>query len=644
MDKDKTRVLIEPGVEFDAENVYRNPSDKWYADFLKPYYVITEGGQYLFGSMQVGRSPSRAFNMVPEGYRLGKKQLPFPKDVEIGKRFCRLVKEYLKQSKVIVLDSIQGEAGYEVGVRVVVSVENPHSAYIAWMGKLMTFPYKEGVKISCWNYIIPEPLPSDSMEEVRSFWPDFEEDKAISLYDFTSMDEDIRQVLSVKFDYFGAAFKKPNLTLVWNRGEFDGMISYHAGCTSDRILKGLSGTGKTTLTVGPELEQDDAVLGKPIYDDKNMIDRVQLIGLEAASYAKSEGITEQSPEYQGLMKSAKVGPDGKRPVVVAQNIDCEGIEYRIEEIAGWQVKVPRALPGRQVGAMTCTRYEQSATTNGRFIFQFSELNPGWGSKKEKWLKSESLSYKRFDMLEPIIRAVDPAMAAALDTACESIITSALSDQPVGARVRSYSATDFMVRQQCEQAVLKMKMYEDLGLGQDEKLVFFITNSGYVGEFNLDGKQKLRLNEGGKPVPKIDEVTGLVEKDGKGEIQYQGMGEKITVHDSKTLVDLVEHRKIENWIVHPAFGYWIPDPKELEKRHGMKGFATRFNPLRFYSPEEILVFWERDIEERAKYMDDLFNGQELYEQLLPVINVWKECTIPSAGDVKAFYETNYGKVV
>ncbi len=122
-----------------------------------------------------------------------------------------------------------------------------------------------------------------------------------------------------------------------------------------------------------------------------------------------------------------------------------------------------------------------------------------------------------------------------------------------------------------------------------------------------------------------------------------MGEKITVHDSKTLVELVEHRKIENWIVHPAFGYWIPDPKELEERHGMKGFATRFNPLRFYSPEEILVFWERDIEERAKYMDDLFNAQELYKELLPVINVWKQCTIPPTEEVKAFYETNYGKV-
>ena len=68
-------------------------------------------------------------------------------------------------------------------------------------------------------------------------------------------------------------------------------------------MKGLSGTGKTTLTVGPDLEQDDAVVGKPIYGD-GRIDRVQLIGLEAASFAKSEGLTADSPEWAGLMKSS----------------------------------------------------------------------------------------------------------------------------------------------------------------------------------------------------------------------------------------------------------------------------------------------------------------------------------------------------
>jgi hypothetical protein len=50
--------------------------------------------------------------------------------------------------------------------------------------------------------------------------------------------------LNLGVDYFGGAVKKPNLTMVWNRAEANGHISYHAGCTSSRILKGLSGTGK----------------------------------------------------------------------------------------------------------------------------------------------------------------------------------------------------------------------------------------------------------------------------------------------------------------------------------------------------------------------------------------------------------------
>ena len=633
-------IEIEPGLEFDAAKVIRNPSDEWYAEFLKSYYVITKDGQYLFGSLQPGRSPSRAFNMVPEGYRLGMKQLAFTPGVEIGKRFYQVVKRYLTRCKVILLDSIQGEAGSEVSLRIVVSVENPHSAYIAWMGKLMTFPYTPGVEISCWNYIVPEPLPPDVEAEVRSFWPDYEADKPISLYDFTRMDEKVRQVLSVRFDYFGAAFKKPNLTMVWNRGESEGMISYHAGCTSDRILKGLSGTGKTTLTVGPELEQDDALLGKPFYEEGKIV-KVQLIGLEAASYAKSEGITEKSPEYPGLMRSAQVGPDGKRPVVLGQNIDCEDVDYIIEEINGYKAKVPRPVPGQEVGSLTCTRYESSGTTNGRFIFQFSELNPNWGSGKEKWLRTEGLSYKRFDVMEPIFRVVDPAMAVALDAGCESIITSALADQPVGTRVRSYAATDFMVREQCHQAMLKWKVYSDLGVGLEGKLVFFITNSGYVGEFDIHGRQVLKLDDQGDSIPKIDKATGLVKKDAKGNIHYEGRGEKITVQDSKTLIDLVEHRKIESWIEHPAYGYLIPDPRELEDVHGRAGFGRRFNPLRFYPPQEVLEFWRRDIMERTHFLRELFGGQELEEELRPVIEVWQRCRLPSPREVRAFYEKHYG---
>ena len=126
-------------------------------------------------------------------------------------------------------------------------------------------------------------------------------------------------------------------------------------------------------------------------------------------------------------------------------------------------------------------------------------------------------------MEPIFRVVDPLMAVALDSACESIITRAVAKQKPGTRVRTYAATDFMVREQSQQALLKLKMYRDLGLGLDGRLVFFICNSGYVGEYDIDGNQIRRLDSDGQPMPKIDETTGEVERNDAGEIRYLGRG-------------------------------------------------------------------------------------------------------------------------
>jgi hypothetical protein len=635
-------IRIEEDLVLDAERVILNPDNDFFIEYLKPYYVQTTDGQYLFACTQPGRRPDRAFYMVPEGYKLGKRQQPF--DREIGKRFYAVVKRYLTTVPTILLRSVQGEVGYETGLGILFSIENPHSAYIAWMGKQMTFPPKTSVEINCHNYVVSETLPDEYVAEIRTFWPDYDPKEPITLYDFTNMDDGIRRVVSVGVDYFGGAYKKPNLTMVWNRAEADGLVTYHAGCTSSRVLKGLSGTGKTTLTVGLDLEQDDACLGKPVRTQDGTVEKMQLIGLEAASFAKSEGLRDDSPEWPGLMKSAQVDPDGKRAIVLAMNIDCEGVEYRMENINGFDVKVPRVIQGETAGSLQCTRYTASGTTNGRFIFLFSALNPNWGSNKIKWMTTESLSFKRFDVVEPIFRVTDPSMAAALDSACESIITSAIAKQKTGTRVRSYAATDFMVREQAQQTLLKLKIYRDMNLGMGGSLVFFICNSGFVGEFDIAGNQVLLQDAAGNPIPKVDSSTGETERNEKGEIRYQGQGEKVSVNDSKTLVSLVENRQIEKWLEHPIYGpaYLIPDPTELEEVHGLKDFRKRFNPLRFYTPEQLIAFAERDIEERTAYLENLFKGQEGEDELKLVIDVWRKCRIPSPQELKEFYVKHYGE--
>ena len=631
-------IKIEDDLALDSERVIRNPDDAWFIEYLAPYYIITRDNQYLFASTQAGRRPDRAFYMVPEGSKLGRGQRPFER--EIGLRLYKVVKRYIKGCRVLVQEGIQGEAGYKTGLRIIFSLENPHTAYIAWMGLKMVYPPEEGMEVQCWNYIVPERLPDDMVAEIRTFWPDFDPDEPLTLYDLTEMERDVRRVMSLRVDYFGGAYKKPNLTMVWNRGESDGFISYHAGATEERILKGLSGTGKTTLTVGSTLQQDDACLGKPYYEN-GKITKGQIIGLEAASFAKSEGLVEESPEWPGLMKSRETYPDGSHPIVLAMNIDCEGVEYRMEEIAGYMVKVPCQIPGEEIGSPQCTRYAKSGTTNGRFIFKFSELNPDWAPGLTKWLKTECLSFRRFDVMEPIFRVIDPAMAVALDSACESIVTSAVAGKVPGTRIRSYAATDFMAREQSLQALAKLGMYSDLGLGLDGRLVFFIVNTGYVGEYDINGAQILALDESGKPIIKMDEATGQPDLDAQGNPRYVGQGEKIRVADSKRLIDLVEHRKIQSWITHPVFGYLIPDPRELEEQHGIANFRKRFNLLRFYSPEQIIEFYKRDIAERTEFLRTLFAGQTGEADLKSVIEAWEKCVIPEPKAIHAFYEEHYG---
>ncbi len=637
-------IRIEDDLFFEANNVIQNPDDNWFIEYLKPYYVQTIDGQYLFGNTQVGRRPDRAFYMIPDGYRLGKGQLAFNR--EIGLKLFDVVLRYLKTAKVLIQDGVQGEAEYKTGLRIVLSVENPHTAYISWFGRLMIYPPEKDMELHCWNYIVQERLPNEIIKEIQSFWPDFDPDEPLTLYDLTRMEQDHRRVISLRVDYFGGAFKKPNLTLVWNRGEAGGLLSFHAGCTKSRVLKGLSGTGKTTLTVGPQLEQDDAVLGLPFYNSKNNIEQVQLIGLEAASYAKSEGLTESSPEWPGLMKSKVIQPDGSRAIVLAQNIDCEGISYDMETIAGHPVKVPRALLGERVGRLLPTRYEQSGTTNGRFVFRFYDVNPNWKPGTPKMLRTVMLSFRRFDIFPPVVRISDPVMAVALDSACESVITSAIGGKIPGTRVRSYAATDFMAREQSHQAIGKLKMYQDLDLGLEGKLVFAIVNSGYVGEYDLNGEQRPLLDDKNKPVQKIDDATGRPYLNAQGNPVYQGLGEKIRVQDTKLLVDITEHRKIQHWLAHPVFGksYLIPDPLELETLHGMSNYRIRFNPLRHYTAEEYLAFCQRDIDERTDYLTDLFSGQKDANELQDVIHVWKNKDLPSVNTIRSFYDKHFGKVL
>ena len=41
---------------------------------------------------------------------------------------------------------------------------------------------------------------------------------------------------------------------------------------------------------------------------------------------------------------------------------------------------------------------------------------------------------------------------------------------------------------------------------------------------------------------------------------------------------------------------------------MANFGERFNPLNYYTVEEFIAFYERDIKDRTEFLKDLFKGQ------------------------------------
>jgi hypothetical protein len=180
----------------------------------------------------------------------------------------------------------------------------------------------------------------------------------------------------------------------------------------------------------------------------------------------------------------------------------------------------------------------------------------------------------------------------------------------------------------------------MNLDLDGNLVFFINNAGFVGEYDIEGNQIKKLDENRKPIKMKNKETGEVLKNELGKPKYLGYGEGIHVADSKLLIDIIENRKIENWIKHPVFGYLIPDPTELEEKHDMIDFGKRFNPLNYYTPKQYINFIQRDINERTRFLEDLFKGQVGGEKLKNIIYIWKKCKIPSEKQIKKFYNTYY----
>ena len=63
-----------------------------------------------------------------------------------------------------------------------------------------------------------------------------------------------------------------------------------------------------------------------------------------------------------------------------------------------------------------------------------------------------------------------------------------------------------------------------------------------------------------------------------------------------------------------------------------------------STKQYLEFIKRDIRERTEFLTDLFKGQNGEDKLKDIIDVWKNCKIPTEKEIEEFYKTHYNDKV
>lgn len=587
----------------------KNPDRKWYLEYLKKYYLITEDGQYLFGSRHKGRDPKIVFYVVPENFRTGKNQKRFPE--QRAYPIFDLATEYLSKQEVLYQDTVIGYGERALFLRHKISLANPHSAHLGLFAKEMYFEPEAILENSATSITIPETMPDEYVQKIKALYPEYDSEKGLVLIDLVGGHY---RILSLNLDYFGSAGKKPDLTLWWHIWENKGDLSDHSGSKRGMSMKGQSGTGKTTLTIGKDIRQDDAATRILERGRNGRVTAMYSIGAEAASFAKTEGLNPSSPEFAPIMSSRNGN------FIPCLNVACKGVFYEVKEINGHKTCVPSKIKGKKIGNLIFNDYQSAQTNNGRAIISFRSLNPSWSEDRVR-ITSDGMSIRHFGFTMPIFRVRDPRRAAAFVSACETINTGAVKGVKPGSPKISPFATDFMVGEQGDQTLLYFSAYRDIGLnGHDGGIIFFVNNSGSIGAQNP--------------------YTGEMAKDDKGNM----LGEKISVHDSKTLVDLVESWNLpeDMWEREPVLGLWIPSPTALEKR-GLKNFRKKFNPLRFYTGEQIIIMAERLVEERTNFLNELFSGQKEEERLRQsnIINVWKKFEIPSAAVIEDWYLRHFG---
>jgi phosphoenolpyruvate carboxykinase (ATP) len=408
-----------------AREMIQNPTHQELKELARQGNKTTIYGSASFISSVRNRSAKKTY-IVEDGVPLGVDQQGI--SVEDAARIADEVHEYLKQQEVIRLDRRMGlHPDFSLHCRLYIT------------SRFARIPLK-------WNLMLFPPIDPEAEPDLVSIYVPEWPERIIFCHPLAG----VTYILGT--DYFGEA-KKSFLRMAMFRAKQAGGLGFHAGSKVLRVkdpagelkdvgflLFGLSGTGKTTLTmhdhnlVEPEkaiIRQDDVVMMTPTG---------YCYGTENGFYIKTEGLDEsqkvlyqaaQSPE--AIFENVKVREDG--------TIDFDNSEL---------------------------------TSNGRGVIRREDV-AGVDNNIDLEKAHRLIFITRHDKIVPPVAKLNPYQAAAFFMLGESIETSAGDPTKAGQSKREVGTNPFIVGPEGEEG---NRLLEILQANPD--IECYLLNTGSVG--------------------------------------------------------------------------------------------------------------------------------------------------------------------
>jgi phosphoenolpyruvate carboxykinase (ATP) len=420
-----------------AKRTWKNPSCSELREWARKDELTTEYGSASYITKVRNRSPKNTF-IVDAGFPIGIRQETLAKDK--ADALARDVRSYLADKEVVEVNRTMCMSDYTLACRL--TITKPY-ARIAYLWHTSLFPPQEGREPDLTSIYVPE-------------WPE----RVI----FSNPRDGYTYILGT--DYFGEA-KKSFLRKAMYHIKQRGGIGLHAGSKVLRargpdgkvrdvglLLFGLSGTGKTTLTMhdhelrgeeGVAIRQDDVVL---------MRRDGYCYGTEDGFFIKTEGL---EPSQRVLWNAAT------KPDAAFENIWVE-----------------------KDGKVDFLNY--TLTTNGRGIVRRCDIE-GSDDRIDLPKAHKTVFITRRDDVVPMVARLDAVQAGAYFMLGESIETSAGDPTKVGRAKREVGTNPFIVGPESEEGHRIVDI-----LSSNPDMECYLLNTGRIGKSERDEGRKIGVRE------------------------------------------------------------------------------------------------------------------------------------------------------